>query len=372
VELTWKDLLADWRRVYQATSELEYNTEWTRLCDKWSINNQGVVDYLRKTWIIYKERFCQAWTLNILHFGNLTTSRTESMHRAVKHELPHRQGHLREAVRAFKAFIERSIEDTEYKLGVERIRIDMKLRYNPVFRGLHNRISSFAIRKVLEHIESFKNQSLMSASCCTNTFSRQWGLPCAHIYCEKQALKGSLRLTDFHPQWHLDPGGNLPPIDPLYLMKDPIKVRSRLAQNQDSNRRELSRVEHVRVEGASKQKQPQNSNGRINTAKTTTKRSKNISQSIQNASPNLQPEERRKTHVPASMSLLEYDIMSNDPPPLYLCDLGGNIKDGGFKLASEFVDWDTYNADPKFFYKHTEYYAVSRYALSNPIAEDHT
>lgn len=64
--------------------------------------------------------------------------------------------------------------------------------------------------------------------------------------------------------------------------------------------------------------------------------------------------------------------MFNDPLPLYLCDLGGNIKDGGFKLALEFVDWDKYNADPKSFYKHTEYYAASRYALSNPIAEDHT
>jgi len=173
VDTTWRDLRTDWRHVYQATSEVECDMEWSHVCQKWSINNQEVIDYLRKTWMIHKQRFCQAWTSQILHFGSLTSSRTESMHRAVKHELPHRQGHLREVVRSIHAYIERFNDETNHELDVERIRIDMQLRDKLVFRGLHDRVSSFTMRKVLEHVESFKKDSLATVGCCTNTFSRQ-------------------------------------------------------------------------------------------------------------------------------------------------------------------------------------------------------
>jgi hypothetical protein len=97
----------------------------------------------------HKERFCAAWTSSITHYGNATTSRVEGMHRAVKAELPNRQGHLRTVIRAFQAYNERLNEQIEDRLANERIRIDLKPRSDEVFHGLHTQISSFALKKVL-------------------------------------------------------------------------------------------------------------------------------------------------------------------------------------------------------------------------------
>lgn len=151
---TWQDLLIDWRRVIKI---IECDTAWADLSIKWIGSNVEVVKYLKDTWMIYKERFCLVWTSQIMHFGNATTSHVEGMHRAMKRDLlTARRPYLRDAVRAFQAYNERLNEQTEHRLADERIRIDTRLRFDERFDGLHTQISPFAMRKVLEHVESFE------------------------------------------------------------------------------------------------------------------------------------------------------------------------------------------------------------------------
>jgi hypothetical protein len=96
------------------------------------------------------------------------------------------------------------------------------------------------MNKVVEHIQSFKKGRTASIGQCKNVFSQTWGLPCAHTCSERTALGDSLRTGDFHVQWRLDRMRQLPPIDPMLWIKDPIQIKSRLTKHAESDRRELS------------------------------------------------------------------------------------------------------------------------------------
>ena len=195
-----------------------------------------------------------------------------------------------------------------------RTRIDMSLRRDEVFHGLHTRISAFAMRKVLNHVESFKRRPTTSIGCCTNTFSRQWGLPCAHIYLERRSLGSSLQVEDFHAQWQLNLGRQLDPIDPLLLIKDPVKIRSRFTSSQKG--RERSLVEIVRAEGSSK---PSHSVD-----------SRRITQPTDALFPT--------RHCPASTAVLLHPTNNYDLAPLAYISLGDHLSHGGFRQASEFIN----------------------------------
>jgi len=75
-------------------------------------------------------------------------------------------------VRTLQAYNERLNEQTEHRLIDEKVRIDQRLRRNKVFHGLHGKISSFTIKKVLEYVESLKHGSTTSIRDYTNSFSR--------------------------------------------------------------------------------------------------------------------------------------------------------------------------------------------------------
>jgi hypothetical protein len=178
--------------------------------------------------MIHKEKICAAWTGQILTLGNNTTGRTEAMHRAIKKELPHRNLHIRDAVELYKGYLDRFNRSLEQKILVARERMDTQLRRDPVFYGLHQSISVFALRKVLEVVHLGRNKL---PSICSHTIKRTHGLPCRHLYLEKKAQGLSFTVNDFHNHWRIDRLQDLPPIDPILLIKDPIRVRSR-AQNE--------------------------------------------------------------------------------------------------------------------------------------------
>jgi len=204
IDTKWSDLLRDFQGVIQAPSIIEFNAKWSALAIKWTVCEPEVVAYLRNTWISQKERICTAWTSQYMHFGTTTSSAAESMHRAIKADLPHRHLHLSDAVRVICAYIERVNDQTEHQLATERVR-GSEIHYKiDVFRGLPRLISQFALNKVLDHVRSIKERPTGRIGCCTNRFTRQWGLPCAHLFYERQSLGQSLSIEDFHVQWRLD------------------------------------------------------------------------------------------------------------------------------------------------------------------------
>src|ERR1700742_1819290 len=174
--------------------------------------------------MVHKEKICTAWTGQILTLGNNTTGRTEAMHRAIKNELPHRNLHIRDAIELYKGYLDRFNRSLEHRLVVTRERMDRQLRRDPVFYGLHQSISVFALRKIREVVQLGHGKP---PSTCSHKIKTIHGLPCRHLYLEKKAQGLSLSPNDFHDHWRIDRLRDLPPIDPVLLIKDPIQIQSR-------------------------------------------------------------------------------------------------------------------------------------------------
>ena len=83
-----------WQATIYATTETEFQDAWGALTLKYWEEYPEIISYLADNWICYKEKICVAWTNKITHFGNATTSYVESIHSAVKKDLPSKLLHL--------------------------------------------------------------------------------------------------------------------------------------------------------------------------------------------------------------------------------------------------------------------------------------
>jgi hypothetical protein len=63
---------------------------------------------------------------------------------------------------------------------------------------------------------------------------------------ERLLRNSSLQTSDFHPQWYLNNPETRPPIDPILLLRDPVKIRVYGKDNGKKGPRELIQVERAR------------------------------------------------------------------------------------------------------------------------------
>jgi hypothetical protein len=108
------------------------------------------------------------------------------------------------------------------------------------------------------------------------------------------------------------------PIDPILLIRDPIQIEPRFTKHVESDRRELSLVEHVRDAIPPATRQPS---------------------AVQEPVPQTSvPTSVR--HYRASLTHFGEDADPKGRDPLFLVSMGDHIPLGGFWMASELVDWE--------------------------------
>lgn len=247
VESKWSDLEGLWHATVYAPTIPEFETAWEKLTLKYRDEYPEIISYLADNWICLKEKICLAWTNKITHYGNATTGRAESIHHAIKKELPSRLLHLNDVWQLLSLYLTRTAKELNHKIGYERSKIKDSHRKD-VLTPLHHYIGHRAIDRVLDHCGHFNllANNEVQLPVCTGTFTTTLGLPCAHTVQERLLQKSALQPEDFHPQWHLDYPAERPPVDPILLLRDPVKVRARGKDNGRKGRRELIQVEHAR------------------------------------------------------------------------------------------------------------------------------
>jgi len=253
VESRWTDLRDLWQATIYATTEDEFEASWALITSKYWDEYPEIISYLADTWLCHKEKFCLAWTNKVTHYGNAVTSRAESIHHAIKKDLPSRLLHLHDVWQLLSLYLTRTANELKHKLGYERSKIKDSHR-KAILVPLHHHISHHAIDKVLEHCQQFNLFANSEAELipCTKAFTTTLGLPCAHLVQEKLRANELLQLDNFHPQWYLDNPAVRPPIDPLLLIRDPVKIRARGKDNGKKGPRELIQVERGRRATAGK------------------------------------------------------------------------------------------------------------------------
>jgi hypothetical protein len=236
-----------WNAVTNAVTPEATDKAWQALRQRYVHEYAVVIKYLDKTWMSHREKFCKAWTSDISHFGSITSGRAEAAHRAVKHKLPHGRLHLRKVVDIMKLYVDELNKNILSDIEDDRTALGDYFK-QPVYHRLRHRISIFAIKKINEHLAFFKESHSTALPPCKGTFSRIWGIPCAHTIYSKNEVFERLTINDFHEQWHLDKGKDNIPIDPSLLLRDPVVIRERASGKKTKTGRTRSGFETVNSE----------------------------------------------------------------------------------------------------------------------------
>ncbi|KAH7849617.1 hypothetical protein Vadar_020442 [Vaccinium darrowii] len=157
----WKVEIKNASHNYEPSSEMSEHP----YCRHFSQEEEKeyVLNYLKNTWLPFKDRFVNAWTWKHPHFGNRVTSRTEGAHAMLKRYLT--------------------------------VSTD-----SPV-KGTCFHVSIFALGELFKQYELARADYVLGP--CTGNFSRTMGLPCAHMM-RNTTKDETLLLGDIHPQWRID------------------------------------------------------------------------------------------------------------------------------------------------------------------------
>ncbi|KAG5527943.1 hypothetical protein RHGRI_028764 [Rhododendron griersonianum] len=178
--------------------EEAFNEAW-KLVELLYKDKEKVVCYIRKTWLPFKEQFVHAWTENCAHFGNRVSSRAEGAHGKLKKYLQVSTGDLYQVKNKICLAIENEFKEITTQLSSERIRIPHNCN-NYFFKELITKVSSFALRKLVDQYEMLKHGTMKST--CMGHFMASMGLPCAHKMID---WKGKMLPFDaIHSQWRID------------------------------------------------------------------------------------------------------------------------------------------------------------------------
>ncbi|XP_071720539.1 uncharacterized protein [Rutidosis leptorrhynchoides] len=189
--------MLSWKNVVYSTTEAIF---WNNLAEFESIynNKKDAIEYIRNTWLPWKEKFVSPWTDKYLHFRNRASSRAEGAHSKLKMYLQNSTSGFQKVKEKFCLAVEHEFNEIKVKLASEKIQVPHCCNI-PVYRDILYRVSQFALKEISEQYQKMK-KGIMTP--CTGHLMATMGLPCAHKMVEFIDLAIPLELI--HPQWRID------------------------------------------------------------------------------------------------------------------------------------------------------------------------
>ncbi|XP_077223979.1 protein FAR1-RELATED SEQUENCE 5-like [Tasmannia lanceolata] len=199
----WDMFLSTWTYLIKSPDESTFDTAWKLLEIQYK-EKVFILNYLRNTWLPFKEKFVYAWTVKYMHFGNHVTSRAEGAHAMLKKYLQVSIGDFREVKGKICLAIENQFQEIKARLCSEKVHIQYKFHI-PLFKELVTHVSIHALGEIFKQYELATSATQVVT--CRGHFSNTMGLPCAGLPCaHKIRVKkdGTLELDDIHQQWGID------------------------------------------------------------------------------------------------------------------------------------------------------------------------
>jgi hypothetical protein len=228
----WRTMLADWAKVEQAPTTEEKDAAWDSFRQKYSSDVAfiPVINYIQAEWMEDTVAFLNCETNTYVHFDNRATSRNESAHWILKQDLQASTHDLLSAILSFERTLSYQHRQFEQKLADERVRRPVHL-LGFLYRDVVTRVSLFALEKVESILKRFlpigAPKTTPIPPLCTGNTTRTVGVPCIHIIKAYIDQNRPLSLDQFHPQWHIYPTGEAPPLRIQDLVLEPVTVRRR-------------------------------------------------------------------------------------------------------------------------------------------------
>lgn len=262
-----RDLMKSWSQVCFSETENQFHENWQKLKDEYADEvYDDCTTYLEREWLPHRQDFVAAWTKFHFHLGQISTSRAEGAHAAIKSRLDSCQGDMVTVVKTIELAVRNLHFEARNEIEHERVTFSVRHR-TQLLNQVATRIAQHALKKVTEVQQSFLAKPENERPPCTHKTRTTLGVPCPHEILEKEA-NGHQHLTvdDFHPQWHLRSDDQSDPIDPRLFVQDPLNIRSRGRPSgalNNSTRRDPSGFEVLNrqasrgITGRGRQRRPQ-------------------------------------------------------------------------------------------------------------------
>ena len=211
IDLTPSGVVEAWNKlVYRVPEEEDFNKGWQEL-GAWLVSEPDVWLYLETQWYPLREEFARYAIKNYRNYGLTATSLVEGSHAVLKRGIKSRWIDALTLFKAIKSAVDTQKTEYEGKLAKEDERAKQRYTRLRIFRGLATKISwkGFEVmyqlaKRTTERFD--KDQAGVPGQAlrpCTNTFWRQWGLPCGHTIWQRLAANEPLTLDDIDAHWYL-------------------------------------------------------------------------------------------------------------------------------------------------------------------------
>ncbi|XP_012856093.1 PREDICTED: uncharacterized protein LOC105975439 [Erythranthe guttata] len=184
-----------WAKLVESETEEEYECNYREIVSLYG-QYPKLITYINETWLIYKERFVKCWTNNIVHFGNTTTNRVESAHRASKRWIQTSTGAMDTVQNALDAQVDLQINELKVENESSRT-VRMYSTSLSCFGALVCNVSHKALDLLDKEYEKLEN----NPDSCNCYLSRTHGLPCACMIAVKIAEGDTFYPQQLHPFW---------------------------------------------------------------------------------------------------------------------------------------------------------------------------
>ncbi|GKD78576.1 PKS-NRPS hybrid synthetase [Tanacetum coccineum] len=135
--------MSSWNNLVYSTKESLFDKNWKEfeLCYS---SKKDAIEYIKDTWLPWKEKFVSAWTEKYLRFGNRSSSRAEGAHAKLKLYLQVSTRSFQDVKKKICLAVEHEFNEIKVKLASEKIRVPHNCNM-PLFRELLSHVSQFAL-----------------------------------------------------------------------------------------------------------------------------------------------------------------------------------------------------------------------------------
>lgn len=152
--------MSTWNVVAYSTTEALFNKNWADF-ELFYKGKKDALEYIKKNWFPWKEKFVSAWTEKYLHFGNRASSRAEGAHAKLKKYLNVSTGDFQQVKKKLCLAIEHEFNEIKVRLASERIKVPHNCN-TPIFRELLSNLSLFALKEIHKQYVKAKDGNMCS------------------------------------------------------------------------------------------------------------------------------------------------------------------------------------------------------------------
>lgn len=197
-----------WKHLCYTATEEDLEATWVRILEDF-LHQEAVIEYIQGTYLPIRRQWAGCYIRHYRNFGIKVTSRTEGSHKEIKSYLRNSYADL-----LFLADrIKQLITDREHQFASEEAteaqRMVRDYQKAAWLGDMKSKLSRKAVKLIVKQHDRLLDAYRQNPGIpnplptCTNSFTKQFGLPCAHRIGEVLQRNEALDYMMANKHWHL-------------------------------------------------------------------------------------------------------------------------------------------------------------------------